>query len=1145
MRCLYSPRGCAVWSILFALLSVSLLTFLAVRLPTSLLGCGPLQLGVIFFLFILALSLFFVVGSQVRSLGSDKWSWQPQVDAPPGVLLVAPGTGATAGLEMSQRASIAPLDNGEHADDEDATLLLQKRQGGHQPHHPAAVAAAGTKLSASVAAPSPFATSKSATCFRVLFCSLCIISVGILIGVASLLIFLRGKTLPDYESTLSLPGLAAPVNLYREQQTGILHISASSEDDLFFAQGFAQAQTRMWQLEFQRRVGAGRLSEIVGEGGLDIDKTMRTLGLYAAAERAVNQVSPYSLNILTRFAAGVNAYIDLMQQNKVATPLEMLVIPGAGYTVEPWRPADSLVWSKVMALSLAGNFERELMRFELFVKQNVTVERIYELFPIFDTSNFPTILSNEDLQPPYFPGNFTAVKEWSAMYGQQTNVDSFLGATGSTNAPIMAALTNARNLYQQSLLKAQRRGEGLLTAAAPVEEGNHQQDEDFEENIRVRRRALRDSEAKEEEGAPISKRSLLNSALSLLSPINPSSSLSRFAKSFISRRTGAKPGGGARASNSWVVGGKITKSGLPLLNNDPHLQLMAPSIWMLTHLSSPNINVMGSCFPGIPGVVLGRAFTKDKTTGANRTVAWGVTNTLLDVQDLYIMQDKPGDDAQYFYQGSWKPYNVSTAVIKVAGGDDVNLRLRQSVYGTVITDNDVYHGYGSSLALRWVSTDPSIPDTTMDAFFGLMSMTSYADFRQSLSSYVGPSQNFIFADDQGNIGYQTSGYLPHRAPNLGYTGALPVPGDGQALFEWSGRVPFDVMPATFNPSKGFVATANNRVVPVPNSVNPGDGSSYNIFLTSDWDEGSDGYRAQRITNMIQASSSHDASSMQGIQQDYTSGWARDLSAAIAALPASFLKTSGGLGLKNRLGNFNSVMSIGSRTATLQVLVWQELAKLGAKEAGGTYWGDVIFLRNALSSDARNATDVACLLEGFSSCNAYLASVLDGVASRHAITDAASGTPAGGDTVSGSDTATLRWGIDVHKAIAVHQILDGSPLQCLADRTISHGGDDFTVDVGPIAFDGEEDKGMAAEIRFAQLDGSSFRHISDLGNPEATSKIVNFMGENGAILAEGNIGVGGNTAFDAELGQWAYGGYSTMTMDLTRLDTPLVQSLNPA
>ncbi|SMB95594.1 penicillin acylase family protein [Deinococcus hopiensis] len=275
------------------------------------------------------------------------------------------------------------------------------------------------------------------------------------------------------------------------------------------------------------------------------------------------------------------------------------------------------------------------------------------------------------------------------------------------------------------------------------------------------------------------------------------------------RALGMQPVPG-KGSNDWVIGGTHTASGKPILADDPHLALTSPMLWYLADVQGPTLKAIGASIPGLPGIVIGR----------NERVAWGVTNVNPDVQDLYVEPD----DARF---------TTRTEVIKVKGSADERLTVRESAHGPVISDvgaGDV----GPRVALKWTALQPR--DTTLDAFLGLNYAQNWADFTRALSRYVAPSQNFVYADVDGNTGYYAPGRIPTRK---GWDGSLPVPGDGR--HEWTGTVPFARLPHTYNPADGLVVTANNKVVP----------GSFPFTLANDrnWAEP---YRAERITQLLTA-----------------------------------------------------------------------------------------------------------------------------------------------------------------------------------------------------------------------------------------------------------------------------------------------------
>jgi penicillin amidase len=297
-------------------------------------------------------------------------------------------------------------------------------------------------------------------------------------------------------------------------------------------------------------------------------------------------------------------------------------------------------------------------------------------------------------------------------------------------------------------------------------------------------------------------------------------------------------------SNNWVIAGERTTTGMPLLADDMHLAVQLPSIWyeIGLHCAPKGVDcpyeVTGYSFASAPGVVV----------GFNEQIAWGVTNVGPDVQDLYIEKINPANPNQYEYQGQWLDMQIQTETIRVAGGDSLDLVIRRTQHGPVISET-----YGSleefdpnqslgrvaedrpaayAVALRWTALDPSF---TYVSVLKLNRAGNFDEFREALSYWDVPSQNFVYADADGNIGYQTPGKIPIRAAG---DGTWPVPG-WTGEYDWVGVIPFDELPYTYNPPQGYIVTANNAVV----------GAEYPYLLTSGWDYG---YRAKRIVEMIES-----------------------------------------------------------------------------------------------------------------------------------------------------------------------------------------------------------------------------------------------------------------------------------------------------
>jgi penicillin amidase len=290
-------------------------------------------------------------------------------------------------------------------------------------------------------------------------------------------------------------------------------------------------------------------------------------------------------------------------------------------------------------------------------------------------------------------------------------------------------------------------------------------------------------------------------------------------------------------SNAWVVSGEHTATGKPLLANDPHLGPALPSIWYQMGLRCSTVSeacpfdVAGFSFSGLPGIIIGH----------NDRVAWGFTNLGPDVADLYI-ERVAGDESEL--DGAMQPMAVRTETIRVAGGDDVKVRVRSTSRGPIVSDvsgqiGSIAADYGAAsdepdreyaVSLQWTALTPG---RTPTAIFAMNAARDWDGFRAAAERFEVPSQNLLYADVDGNIGYQAPGVIPIRK---GSDGTRPQAG-WTSDSGWVGAVPFAELPSVFNPASGYIVTANNAVS--PNRQGP--------FLTADWDAG---YRADRIDRLV-------------------------------------------------------------------------------------------------------------------------------------------------------------------------------------------------------------------------------------------------------------------------------------------------------
>lgn len=325
------------------------------------------------------------------------------------------------------------------------------------------------------------------------------------------------------------------------------------------------------------------------------------------------------------------------------------------------------------------------------------------------------------------------------------------------------------------------------------------------------------------------------------------------------------PNGNGIGSNSWVVAGKYTTTGKPLLANDPHLAPQLPSLWYQMGLhcravsATCKYDTAGYTFSGMPGVIIGH----------NQDIAWGFTNLGADVTDLFL--EKVSGEG-YLYDGKVKPFTVREETIKVAGGESRHITVRETNNGPLVSDRsgelekvgqkapvsnaapDRADGYG--VALKWTALEPG---HSMDAVFELNRAKDFTTFRAAAEHFEVPSQNLVYADTKGHIGYQAPGKIPVRKSG---DGTMPSPGWSSSYGWKKDPIPFDELPYEYDPERGFIVTANQAVI---------DEDAYPNMLTKDWGYGS---RSQRINDLIESKikggGKISTEDMQKMQMDNTS-----------------------------------------------------------------------------------------------------------------------------------------------------------------------------------------------------------------------------------------------------------------------------------
>jgi penicillin G amidase len=500
--------------------------------------------------------------------------------------------------------------------------------------------------------------------------------------------------------------VGCPVAICRNRQ-GIPHIFAQSDADLFFGFGYAMAQDRLFQLDWLRHKGAGRLSEIVGAEGLAQDRLSRTVGLPRIAQAEWEQLPPENQRLLTSFSQGINASIE---QTADALPIEFDLLD---YRPDAWRPIDCLL------------IENE--------------------FRWYLTGRFPVI----------------------AM-------------------PELAKRCLGDSSLYRAFLTAEANDESILESGSALDDPQ---------------RRVADSCSTSGVGHTVG---------------DPDASI---------------------GSNNWVIAGNRSASGRPAVASDPHIAIEAVSCWYEVHLQGGSFDVAGCAYVGMPAVLIGR----------NRRMAWGITNNICSQRDLYQEQTSSEHPGCFLNDGKWQPAQERSESIHVRGQGTVAHPVVSSAVGPIVDDLLPEPANRSGpVSLKWLGARHG---GWLTALLGMNRARNCSTFRDSLRPWHVPTFSVVFADVDGNIGYQATGRIPfRRKPERAYRSARD-PSD-----QWDDLIPFEKMPAVINPPRGFVVTANNRVVD----------DRYPYPISGTW---TSGYRARRIRELIESQAQHARDDHRRIQQD--------------------------------------------------------------------------------------------------------------------------------------------------------------------------------------------------------------------------------------------------------------------------------------
>ncbi len=523
---------------------------------------------------------------------------------------------------------------------------------------------------------------------------------------------------------------------------------------------------------------------------------------------------------------------------------------------------------------------------------------------------------------------------------------------------------------------------------------------------------------------------------------------------------------GSGASNNWVVSGPRTASGKPLLANDPHLRLGAPSVWYLAHLAveqpgGSSANVVGASLPGVPGLVLGRG----------DSLAWGFTNTGGDVQDLFIEKINPDNPREYLTPQGWRAFEVQEMAIAVKGGGVRKVERRRTRHGPVLPgfyrNLDGLLGKGYVASLQWTAL--ANDDTTLAAGLFDPATRTVDDFFKKMRQFVVPMQSMVVADTAGRIGMIAPARVPIRSAENKMAGRAPVPG-WDAIYDWKGFIPFEGIPRVDDPNVGAIGTANARIVE----------AGYRYHLTYDWDPA---FRQQRVKQLIFDHDKHDMASMRAALADVVSP------AILRLQPLMIAQAQAGGSVDNAVLDQLTAWDATMRADRPEPLIFTAWLR----EAVRAIYSDDLGPAFRSYFDYR-ATALLRLLEGKATGRDWCDDRTTPERERCGSVLAAALTIALRDLEQryGRDRSKWRYG-DAHLAYNEHRPFGAVPsMASYFNVTVPSPGGNYTLNRGKAEF-GEED------TPFANRHASSYRAIYDLADLEK-SLFIQTTGQSGNFLS---------------------------------------------
>jgi penicillin G amidase len=671
---------------------------------------------------------------------------------------------------------------------------------------------------------------------------------------------------PIHSGTLSLPGLAHPVQVTFTSH-GVASIHAADLGDAFLALGYLHARFRLTEMDLERRLGEGRIAQLAGPAGLSSDKFELRLGLLRTAEAewaATPHTSPAG-QALIAYSRGVNDYLAEARRTRTWPSIYAL----AGVYPAPWTPVDSLVLQGILAQQL--DYTTTPLDYAI-LERTLGPARTMAWFPILSPGP----------HNPYDPGPYK-YRGLAPIAPQSTASLTLAAGHGATPPSPGQVQVSPETAAARNLAGGKAAATAAVTGPVPGSAARVASPTAPSSSRAPATTAVTTADVWQRAEAPAA------------GP-GPGGITAKVAKAAaaILAQTDALPPGTVHEypdSNAWAANGPKVAGGKAMLAGDPHLPQTVPSIWYQAALSAPGLSVTGVTVPGLPGVLIGH----------NADIAWSLTDTQNQATLFYTERTSKSRPGQYFWRGAWRRMRQVHYTIPVRGGKAVQLTVAITVHGPVMTQ------VGQTTSVDWMGNIPS-PDLAV--MLAVNRARDFAQFRAALAGWRAPSQNFVYADDRGNIGAISAGYYPlvrHGDP------WLPMPGTGAD--DVAGVIPYTSIPQVYDPPGHVVATANQRPA----------GPSYPYYIGTSANFFDPGYRAAEIYASLRARSRMRPADFAAVQLSLTDRLAQQIvPRLLAALRAGHLSTQQQAAAA-LLRGWNGTMA---QTSAAAALWW-------------TFWGDYL------------------------------------------------------------------------------------------------------------------------------------------------------------------------------------------------------------